>query len=82
MYSNIIHVGHHNKHYSNQSTTHNDITTIDIKNNKAIPKQNNIQYSDSCSSVRPSTDSDTSFHNLKQKRNNNKHLPTNLEDIR
>ena len=67
IYSNTIHVQHHRKQYSNQSNTHNDIPTIDIKNNKAIPKQNNIQYSDSYSSVRISTDSDTSFYNLKQK---------------
>ena len=67
IYSNTIPVGHHRKKNSNLSTTHNDITTIDMKNNKAIPTQNNIQYSDSYSSVRTTTDSDKSFHNLPKK---------------
>ena len=81
IYTNNIHVGHHRKQYSNKSVTHNDITTIDSKNNKAISKQNTIQYSESQSSVGTSIDSDASFHNLRQKRNNNKRLPTNWEDI-
>ena len=43
IYSNTIHVEHRRKQYSNQSNTHNGIPTIDVKNNKAISKQNNIQ---------------------------------------
>ena len=81
IYTNNINVGHHRKQYSNKSVTHNDITNIGIKNNEAISKQNTIQYSESQSSVGTSTDSDTSFYNLKQKKNNNKRLYTTLEDI-
>ena len=81
IYTNKINVGHHRKQYSNELVTHNDITTIDIQKNKAISKEHNIQFSESQSSVGISTDSDSSFNNLQQKRNNNKRLTTNLEDI-
>ena len=81
IYTNNINVGHNRKQYSNELVTHNDITTIDIQKNKAISKEHNIQFSESQSSVGISTDSDSSFNNLQQKRNNNKRLTTNLEDI-
>ena len=81
IYTNHINVGHHRKQYSNKLVTHNDITTIEIQKNKAILKQHTIQFSESQSSVGISTDSNSSFNNLQQTRNNYKRLTTNLEDI-
>ena len=81
IYTNNINVEHHRKQYSNKSVTHNDITTIEIQKNKAILKQHTIQFSEIQSSVEISTDSNSSFNNLQQTRNNYKRLTTNLKDI-